>query len=190
MVPTWWLKLDMFRESLILMVSNFKMIETNPDSMAKLRYPATNEHLSWLVDNPIDAKKLFWIKLPIQDRPNKLQVHHISHASTDLYLPPSELWLKMKHPATGRMLPINSAKTCVIHYPSNMFLFNKHIPNMVILGFHVKSIIQLTSIALEIPSFVDHSYGKARILLKVSILDASVGTDEQCSKILCHPENK
>ena len=29
-----------------------------PLSMANLRYPANNEILSWLVDNPIDTKRL------------------------------------------------------------------------------------------------------------------------------------
>ena len=60
----------------------------------------------------------------------------------DLYLPPNQLWLKMKHPATGRMLPINSTEHVSSTIHQNMFLFNKHIPKMVILGFHVKSIIQ------------------------------------------------
>ena len=49
--------------------------------IANLRYPAKSWILCWLVDNPIDTKRLVRIKVPIQDWPRYIVERYHLHIS-------------------------------------------------------------------------------------------------------------
>ena len=62
-IPNITIRSPFFRRYIIYLISPCFSTNspTTKKSSSNLRYPANKKNLSWLVDNPIDTKRLYWI---------------------------------------------------------------------------------------------------------------------------------